>query len=327
MFKLGDESIEKHRGERKVRTLDEMEGPTLETLAEDEDIEIKIEDDELEEGKLSDVKEEPSSCDVVTDEQSSSSSLKDREEPPINNCEEETSQGEKQDVGQKTSDADLSDKGPQFPDTTLAMDFSSGVLEFKAESKNVPKPSFDSTTVNKTKRGSKKKNDKGPSTHSDEEEQDCDEEEGSGKGRKQQPKRGQKGKQKKIREKYKDQDEEEKELRMQLLHQAQKEDGKRAKKRQKEQQMKTEKENKLARAKAKQHLQQRGQTFRQESTMQDNEAAAEEEGAIRVSDEVDMIDALTGTPSFMLFHTELCSFLVVIGKAILFILIPRAQYQ
>ena len=69
-------------------------------------------------------------------------------------------------------------------------------------------------------------------------------------GQKQQPsKRGQKGKQKKIREKYKDQDDEEKALRMQLLHQAQKEDGKRAKKKRKEQQMKVEKENKLARAK------------------------------------------------------------------------------
>ena len=127
-------------------------------------------------------------------------------------------------------------------------------------------------------------------------------------------KRGKKGKQKKIREKYKDQDEEEKELRMQLLHDAQKLDGKRAKKKKKEEQMKVDKENKLARAKAmNQKRQQPGQTFQQASTMHD---AARRHGghddggdgdqdvgadgnatagnAIKVSDEVDMIDALTG---------------------------------
>ena len=131
-------------------------------------------------------------------------------------------------------------------------------------------------------------------------------------GQKQQPsKRGQKGKQKKIREKYKDQDDEEKALRMQLLHQAQKDDGKRAKKKRKEQQMKAEKENKIARMKAnkQQHLQkQKGQTFQQASTIQneviieDPEDAEADDAAggvgeshtIRVSDEVDMIDALTG---------------------------------
>ena len=114
-------------------------------------------------------------------------------------------------------------------------------------------------------------------------------------------KRGKKGKQKKIREKYKDQDDEEKELRMQLLHEAQKADGKRAKKKKKEEQMKVEKENKLARVKAmkQQHLrQQPGQTFQQASTMHDvhDDIVTDQDAAtaIKVSDEVDMIDALTG---------------------------------
>ena len=125
-------------------------------------------------------------------------------------------------------------------------------------------------------------------------------------------KRGKKGKQKKIREKYKDQDEEEKELRMQLLHDAQKLDGKRAKKKKKEEQMKVDKENKLARAKAmNQKRQQPGQTFQQASTMHDARHHGHDDGgdgdqdvgadnnatagnAIKVSDEVDMIDALTG---------------------------------
>ena len=114
--------------------------------------------------------------------------------------------------------------------------------------------------------------------------------------------RGKKGKAKKIREKYKDQDEEEKELRMQLLHQAQKEDGKRAKKKAKEAQMKAEKENKLAKQRARQQRE-KGQTFQQASAMragasdlgqEDDEDAAEDGGKIRISDEVDMIDALTG---------------------------------
>ena len=97
---------------------------------------------------------------------------------------------------------------------------------------------------------------------------------------------------------------------MQLLHEAQKQDGKRAKKKKKEEQMKVEKENKAARVKAmkQQHLrQQPGQTFQQASTMHDvhdqdqdaDQADLEETGTggatIKVSDEVDMIDALTGT--------------------------------
>ena len=78
--------------------------------------------------------------------------------------------------------------------------------------------------------------------------------------------------------------------------------------------MKVEKENKLARVKAmkQQHLrQQPGQTFQQASTMHDARRHGHDDGgdgdqdvgadgnatagnAIKVSDEVDMIDALTG---------------------------------
>jgi len=100
---------------------------------------------------------------------------------------------------------------------------------------------------------------------------------------------------------------------MQLLHDAQKLDGKRAKKKKKEEQMKVDKENKLARAKAmNQKRQQPGQTFQQASTMHDARRGHDDGGdgdqdvgadnnatagnAIKVSDEVDMIDALTGIP-------------------------------
>ena len=74
--------------------------------------------------------------------------------------------------------------------------------------------------------------------------------------------------------------------------------------------MKAEKENKVARMKAnkQQHLQkQKGQTFQQASAIQneviiedpedaeaDDAAGVGESHTIRVSDEVDMIDALTG---------------------------------
>ena len=53
-----------------------------------------------------------------------------------------------------------------------------------------------------------------------------------------------------------------------------------------------------------QHLQQKGQTFQQVSTMQKEDVGDDEEAVgdgeaesnvVRVSDEVDMIDALTGT--------------------------------
>jgi len=78
--------------------------------------------------------------------------------------------------------------------------------------------------------------------------------------------------------------------------------------------MKVDKENKLARAKAmNQKRQQPGQTFQQASTMHDARRHGHDDGgdgdqdvgadgnatagnAIKVSDEVDMIDALTGIP-------------------------------
>ena len=135
--------------------------------------------------------------------------------------------------------------------------------------------------------------------------------------------RGKKGKAKKIREKYKDQDEEEKELRMQLLHQAQKEDGKRAKKKAKEAQMKAEKENKLAKQRARQQRE-KGQTFQQASTLdlgQDEAAEDAEDGKIRVSDEVDMIDALTGNNYCLTFKASTkahCDETVILRSEILF---------
>lgn len=75
--------------------------------------------------------------------------------------------------------------------------------------------------------------------------------------------------------------------------------------------MKVDKENKLERAKAmNQKRQQPGQTFQQASTMHDARRGHDDDGdqdvgadnnatagnAIKVSDEVDMIDALTGIP-------------------------------
>ncbi len=87
---------------------------------------------------------------------------------------------------------------------------------------------------------------------------------------------------------------------MQLLH-AQREDGKRAKKKQKEQQMKTEKEQKLARTKAKVQQQRQGEAhsekvFVRKSDMADSAMDDLEDGvtAIRVNDEVDMLESLTG---------------------------------
>ena len=116
---------------------------------------------------------------------------------------------------QQKDESDTEECKSEFPDTTLAMNFSStGGLEFKAEGSE-PKVQFTTEMTRK-----KSVNDEHQQQMPSEKQHVM-------------MKRGKKGKQKKIREKYKDQDEEERELRMQLLHQAQKDDGKRAKKKKK----------------------------------------------------------------------------------------------
>lgn len=257
LFKLGDESLERHKNERKIRTQNDENELDMKDLVIEEEEEIAVEDGE-----------ETKEDDVEGEEQNVE--MKEEESDEENSKEEEKEEN--------------SDIESAFPDTALEMDFSStSGLQFKAQT-SINEVDDKLSFVPQLKPVSQKK-----VVMKDEEE----EEEQQNVGDKGKPKRGKKGKQKKIKEKYKDQDEEEKELRMQLLHQAQKEDGKRAKKKKKEEQMKLVKENKNARQQQKRQQEQMKQGSREQQV---NEDDAEDQAVIKVSDEVDMLDSLTGIP-------------------------------
>ena len=319
LFKLGDDSLEAHKNERKVRTLESEISQELNIIEEEKEEEIAVEEEEAsdddekksvqeKEMQKSEGRGEEQMQEGVEDEDAqldSEDSINNENVEPSTVVKEEASEKEegeqsskKEQKSDEIEDDEEDEKNSQeFPDTTLAMNFSSSTgLSFKAikteekgnEHDKILRPSFSREET------SKKASSESTVIRKDNEE----ERQSSGK----QQKRGKKGKAKKIREKYKDQDEAEKELRMQLLHQTQKDDGKRAKKKAKELQMKAEKENKLAKQRARQQRE-KGQTFQQASTARqqqqgdeidlDDEAAADD-GKIRISDEVDMIDALTG---------------------------------
>ena len=359
LFKLGDDSLEAHRNERKVRTLESEISQELNIIEEEEQEEKELEIADEEEAASDDdekksvhEKEMQKSVEQVEEEQmqervededaqlDSKDSINKEDVEPSTKVKEEASEKEegggeeeeevskkeqKSDEIEDTSEED--ENSQEFPDTTLAMNFSSTGLSFKAiktkeegnEEDKILRPSFSREDSSKTsKKAAASSSSRKASSSSDAVIRKDNEEEQSSKkqqqqGQQQQPKqqRGKKGKAKKIREKYKDQDEAEKELRMQLLHNTQKDEGKRAKKKAKELQMKAEKENKLAKQKARQQKE-KGQTFQQASAMgpsrqqqQDDldDAAGEDaaDGKIRISDEVDMIDALTGNNLPLLF--------------------------
>ena len=353
LFKLGDDSLEAHRNERKVRTLESELSQELNIIEEEqEEKELEIADEEEaasddDEKKSVHEKEMQKSVEQVEEEQmqervededaqlDSKDSINKEDVEPSTKVKEEASEKEegggeeeeevskKEQKSDEIEDTSEDENSQEFPDTTLAMNFSSTGLSFKAiktkeegnEEDKILRPSFSREDSSKTSKKAAANSRKASSSSDAVIRKDNEEEQSSKKQQQQgqQPKqqRGKKGKAKKIREKYKDQDEAEKELRMQLLHNTQKDEGKRAKKKAKELQMKAEKENKLAKQKARQQKE-KGQTFQQASAMgpsrqqqQDDldDAAGEDaaDGKIRISDEVDMIDALTGNNLPLLF--------------------------
>ncbi|KAK2825926.1 hypothetical protein Q5P01_020140 [Channa striata] len=250
LFKVDDQSLFRHKGERKVKTveedMDEVTSRTAELLEEGEELtgEDSSNEDQDEEGaegdgkkkkikkennvekgdgvsaELNAVPEEPAADEILSERHTEA------EEEEDDECEE------------------LS-----FPDTTISLTH----LQF---SRNTQNPGFQKETTTqadvdaqgkkhmtaKQRRDEKKKKQK---------QEDCDTEEKSevspggsavdpgsksGGGPSQPPlKRGQKNKLKKIKEKYKDQDEEDRELMMQLLGSAgstkdEKDKGKKGKK-------------------------------------------------------------------------------------------------
>lgn len=257
LFKLEESSVQRHIGERRVRTF------------EDDGIESKFNVMELE--KFNDAAEEGEQELEIIDSGDE------------NNDEENND--EKIAEVEHHSDEENSDQEGQFPDTHIKIDHKTNAglptLE-KLISVTKETPDDDQAYIihaapQKIKQNKQKKNDrearKGKKPQVEVEQNDEDDMPKSN-----QPKRGQKSKLKKIKEKYKDQDEEEKRIRMDILKSA----GNKAKK----PAVKTEE-------KAKDDPKP-GKPIHMKQVQED--AAEEVDDAVVASADVDMLDSLTGQP-------------------------------
>lgn len=200
LFKLEDGSIERHRGERKVRTFGDEHGELL----SDNLKQITLENEKLE--------EVPEEEEIV---------LEDDEEPQqvneVDNEQEEAS---------------------HFPDTEVKIEHDTGKITLRLDSKaestteevSIVKKSTEddedekpyiipaAAPRKKQQQNSKKKKEEKEKLKREKQEQE--EQKGKSNANLSQLKRGQKGKLKKMKAKYRDQDEEERELRMQILQSA-----------------------------------------------------------------------------------------------------------
>lgn len=261
LFKVDEESVFRHKGERKVKTveenMEEVTSRTAELLEEGEELigDDSSNEDRGEEGAEGDGEnKEVKKANTVEGGDVASRDLSTVPEEAAADTGERPSEQRNMEVeGEEDDGKDEESDEFSFPDTTIS-------LTHLQPSRNTPNPGFKKETTTqadadcqgkkhmtaKQRREEKKKKQK---------QEGCDNEEkpevpsggsavdqgsknggGGGGGSSQQPlKRGQRNKMKKIKEKYKDQDEEDRELMLQLLGSAgstkdEKDKGKKAKK-------------------------------------------------------------------------------------------------
>ncbi|XP_077415505.1 ribosome quality control complex subunit NEMF [Vanacampus margaritifer] len=238
LFKVDEQSVLRHRGERKVKTVEEdveeMASRTAEMLEEGEEL---VGEDSGAEDAAEDTKEE---LQAAEDDGKDAVQMADSGGTPSEEESEEEGDGKesKQEAGE----------GLSYPDTTITLTH----LQPNRSSQNVTFKKEDASQADvdaqvrkhmtaKQRRDEKKKQKQEVSeaemkTEVAPAEQEVDRGSKSGSGPSQLPlKRGQKNKLKKIKEKYKDQDQEDRELMMQLLGSAgaskeEKDKGKKGKK-------------------------------------------------------------------------------------------------
>jgi len=319
MFKLEESSVERHAGERKVKT--GVEGSETVSVVDDlesvadsvQDLEIEIEegesssDEEATENtrgaleRLESVKEEEEgeveAVTQVTKNQEEEEEVEEltkviEKEKVVDlgddneSCDRDgDTASENEEIKEETITAkEVKTEDVEFPDTDVKIEFGrSGSVEIKTRTASMS----DEIEITQPMQSRKKKIVKAkPNQKKVEPKEEVDEKN----NKNDQGKRGKKGKMKKIKEKYKDQDEEEKRLRMQLLQSdgREKEVEKNKKKNKKgkggtQPQQNTGPREKKPPPKPKQELQ------------GDNEDEDEEKVAA-VNDETDMLDSLTGIP-------------------------------
>jgi len=308
LFKLEDDSIERHKGERKIRGLEETvenkEAVDVEEISESlDDVEIDVEGgessegEEEEEAKLESIQEdqEIEASEIIIDnkECSEEPSMKQEE---VNSDLEVKGNNENDDSSQE----DIENKEENiaaYPDTDVKIGFNRlGSVEIKARPVSVCEEDSEPTGKNVNNNNSKKQKSKPVGKQggklSKEDEQ-----------KKSENVRGKKGKLKKIKEKYKDQDDEERELRMQILQSQGKEKENKNKKNKKG----------LAQLYGKSKTTANKEKRPPPPKSKDEHASGDgivEEEKVVVNDETDMLDSLTGIPvseDELLFAIPVCA--------------------
>lgn len=294
MFKLEDDSVERHKGDRKIRGLEEaMEvEKEIERVTESlDEVEIDVEggessDEEQEEVKLDAIDEqnEPETEDneeVVTEERESSVVSERESEVSAKESEEEKEDGSEEKAL------------TEFPDTDVKIGFDRlGSVEIKTRSVSVSEEPVLVAPGNKSNKKDKKKGGGNPGPKEIKQEEP----------KKSENVRGKKGKLKKIKEKYKDQDDEERELRMQILQSQGKEKESKNKKN------KRGLEQLYGKTKSTAPKEKRPPP-KPKTEIIDGEEVVVEEEKVAVNDETDMLDSLTGVPvaeDELLFAVPVC---------------------
>ena len=141
LFKLGDESLEAHKNERKVRTLESELSQELNIIEEEKEVEIFASDEEDEKKSDEMQKSSEESTEQMQVEEKVEVAPNDAQldsEDSINNVDlVEESEDKKEGNEQKTREtSEVDNETTEFPDTTLAMNFSSQGMSFKATVKS-----------------------------------------------------------------------------------------------------------------------------------------------------------------------------------------------
>ncbi|XP_020279965.1 nuclear export mediator factor NEMF homolog [Pseudomyrmex gracilis] len=219
MFRLEDSSIERHKGERRVKALDEESEKSDSVVEDDKEIELESDSDEDNidnKDTLHPIQEED---DAREEEQEKAESC------AVDNDADENEREENEE-----------DEKCQFPDTQIKIDLSGPKLKLHVENQPLlqaqdnteesvvylgdDKPVIINTSKPKKQEKTKQKELSKESTETEKNEKDEKNDGDNKKGEQPVLKRGQKGKLKKMREKYKNQDEEDRRLSMLVLQSA-----------------------------------------------------------------------------------------------------------
>jgi len=298
MFKLEDDSVERHKGDRKIRGLEEtieVEKSEVDSVVESlEDVEIDVEDGESSEDEKEEVKLES------IDEQETENENNDKNISEPNTEKESTEsvkEQENDDTEEETGEENVDEPVSEFPDTDVRVGFDRlGSVEIKTRSVSVSEDPEPVVEPVRTKPIKKEKKKVGGTNNQKEIKQE--------EPKKSDNVRGKKGKLKKIKEKYKDQDEEERELRMQILQSQGKEKNNKNNKKNKRGMEQLYGKSKATAPKEKRP------PPKPKTEIIDGEEVLVEEEKVAVNDETDMLDSLTGVPvaeDELLFAVPVCA--------------------